>query len=205
MTGRGRQGDELRAQFIANRERVRSWMGAWEIPEIVWTDEFSEVPTSWIVPERDRASWLKRHAPFLDQYDWLLFGRPLTPGVREVRVRWHFGAAHRFEELDLTIVSVCDPEYLAEKLTLAVHRAGLKGWRDEDAPPLYQWLLEGVRTTPLDNAVRGNKRSGFVLLNFTRFPTSDGDVIVRVTATETDRALDGSPLDGDGVSIPPPP
>ena len=205
MTGRRRQGDELRAQFMANRERVRSWLGAWEIPEIVWTDEFSEVPSPWIVPERDRASWLKRHAPFLDEYDWMFFGRPLTPGVREVRVQWHFGAAHRFEKLDLTIISVCDPGYLAEKLTLAVHHAGLKGWRPEDAQPLYQWLVDGVSTTPLDDGVRGSKRSGFVLLNLTRFPTSDGDVIVRLTAVETDRALDGSPLDGDGVSIPPAP
>ncbi|MEO3779506.1 hypothetical protein ABGB16_22225 [Micromonospora sp. B11E3] len=202
MLRRRRQHDELRAKFVANRERVRSWLETWEIPEVVWTDEFNEIPSPWVVLERDRESWLKRHAPFMDAYDWMFFGRPLTPGVREVRVRWQFGAAHRFEELDLTIVSVCDPAYLAEKLTLAVHRARLKGWRDEDAQPLHQWLVEGVRTTPLNNAVRGSKRSGFVLLNFTRFPTSDGDVSVQLTAVETDRALDGSPLDGDGISIP---
>lgn len=162
MTGRGNQGDELRARFTANRERVRSWTGAWEIPEIVWTDEFSEVPSPWIVPERERASWLKRHAPFLDEYDWMFLGRPLTPGVREVRVQWHFGAAHRFEKLDLTIISVCDPGYLAEKLTLAVHHAGLKGWRAEDAQPLYQWLVDGVGTTPVDNGVRGDRAEAYL-------------------------------------------
>ncbi|EWM63797.1 MULTISPECIES: hypothetical protein [Micromonospora] len=201
MTGR-RQRDELRAAFLANRERVRTWLDAWEIPEVVWTDEFNEIPLPWIVREQDRESWLKHHAPFLDAYDWLFVGRPLTPGVREVRALWHFGPAHRFAELDLTITSVCDPEYLAEKLTLAVHHAGLKGWRDADAQPLYQWLVEGVHTMPLGNGVRGSNRSGFVLLRFSRFPTSDGDVIVRLTAAETDRALDGSPLDDDGVSVP---
>ncbi|MEU1844170.1 hypothetical protein [Micromonospora sediminicola] len=202
MFGRRRQHDELRARFLANRDRVRSWREAWEIPEVVWADEFNEVPSPWIVLEKDRASWLTLHAPFMDAYDWMFFGRPLTPDVREVRVRWQFGAGHRFAELDLTIVSVCDPAYLAEKLTLAIHHAGLKGWRDEDAQPVYQWLVEGVSTTPLDNGVRGNKRSGFVLLRFSRFPTSDGDVAVRLTVVETDRALDGSPLDADGVSIP---
>ncbi|WP_433346323.1 hypothetical protein [Micromonospora sp. CA-111912] len=199
---RHRQHDELRAKFLANRDRVRAWLAAWEIPEVVWTDDFNEVPMPWVVPEQDRKSWLKSRAPFIDAYDWMFVGRPLTPGVRRVQARWHFGAAHRFEELDLTIVSVCDPGYLAEKLTLAVHHARLRGWRDEDAQPLHQWLVEGVRTTPLNNGVRGNNRLGFVLLNFTRFPAPDGDVSVQLTAVETDRALDGSPLDGDGVSIP---
>jgi hypothetical protein len=199
MAGRSHQHDELRARFVANRERVRSWMEAWEIPEVVWTEEFSEIPRPWVVVERDRKRWLKDHAPFLDEYDWLLIGRPLSPGVREVRVLWHFGAAHRFGKLDLTIVSPCDPEYLAEKLALAVHHADLRGWRPEDAEPVYRWLIEGVRTVPLDDAVRGHTRSGFVLLNFTRFPTTEGDVAVRLTAVETDRALDGSPLDADGI------
>lgn len=195
--------DELRAKFLANRERVRSWFEAWDIPEVVWTEDFNEVPSPWLVLEGDRERWLKRHAPFMDEYDWMFFARPLTPGVREVRALWRFGAAHRFAELDLTIVSVCDPEYLAEKLTMAVHHAGLRGWRDEDAQPVYEWLVEGVSTRPLGNGVRGSTRSGFVLLNFSRFPTSDGDVAVRLTAVETDRALDGSPLDENGVSIPP--
>jgi hypothetical protein len=201
MFERRRRHDEFRARYLANRDRVRSWREAWEIPEVVWADEFNEIPWPWIVLEKDRKSWLRIHAPVMDTYYWMFFGRPLTPGVREVRAQWQFGAGHRFAELDLTIVSVCDPAYLAEKLTLAVHHARLKGWRDEDARPVYEWLVEGVGTTPLDNAVRGNKRSGFVLLTFNRFPTSDGDVAVRLTAVETDRALDGSPLDADGVSI----
>ncbi|WFE35612.1 hypothetical protein [Micromonospora sp. WMMD975] len=195
--------DESPATFLANRERVRSWLDAWEIPEIVWTDEFSEIPRPWVVAERDRKRWLRDHAPHLDAYQWMFVGRPLTPGVRKVRALWHFGAGHRFDKLELTIISVCDPAYLAEKLTLAVHHAALKGWQEEDAQPVYQWLVEGVNTRPLDNAVRGNKRLGFVLLHFTRFPTSDGDVTVSLTAVETDRAMDGSLLDANGVSIPP--
>ena len=202
MFGRRRRHEELRAKFLTNRDRVRSWWEEWEIPEVVWADEFNEVPSSWIVLEQDRESWLKHDAPVMDAYDWSFFGRPLTPGIREVRLRWQFGAGHRFEELDLTIVSVCDPAYLAEKLTLAVHQARLKGWRDEDAQSVYQWLVEGVGVTPLGDAVWGNNRSGFVLLKFSRFPASDGNVIVQLTAVETDRAQDGSPLDADGVSIP---
>jgi hypothetical protein len=42
VTMGGHQRDELRARFLANRERVRSWLEAWDIPEVVWTDEFSE-------------------------------------------------------------------------------------------------------------------------------------------------------------------
>ncbi|MBU8860830.1 MULTISPECIES: hypothetical protein [unclassified Micromonospora] len=202
MFGRRRRHEELRAKFLANRDRVRSWWEDWEIPEVVWADEFNDVPAPWIVLEQDRENWLKTHAPVSDTYFWMFLGRPLTPGVREVRVRWQFGAGHRFEELDVTIVSVCDPSYLAEKLTLAVHQARLKGWREEDAQPVYQWLVEGVGMTPLDNAVRGTQRMGFVLMTFSRFPDTDGDVIVRLTAVETDRAQDGSPLDADGVSIP---
>ncbi|MEV0005380.1 hypothetical protein AB0H28_24260 [Micromonospora sp. NPDC050980] len=196
---------DLRAKFVANREQVRSWLEAWEIPEIVWTDEFNEIPAPWVVVERDGKSWLRDNAPVVDAYHWMFVGRPLTPGVRKVQALWHFGAGHRFEKLELTITSVCDPGYLAEKLTLAVHHGRLEGWRQEDAQPLYQWLVEGVNTRPLDNAVRGNKRLGFILLSFTRFPTGDGDVAVSLTAVETDRALDGSLLDDNGVSIPPAP
>lgn len=202
MFGRRRRHEELRAKFLTNRDRVRSWWEDWEIPEVVWADEFNDVPSPWIVLEQDRESWLRIHAPVTDTYFWMFRGRPLTPGVREVPARWQFGAGHRFEELDLAIVSVCDPAYLAEKLTLAVHQARLKGWRDEDAQPVYQWLVEGVGMTPLGNAVRGTKRLGFVLMTFSRFPDTDGNVIVRLTAVETDRAQDGSPLDADGVSIP---
>ncbi|MGV9766445.1 hypothetical protein [Micromonospora tulbaghiae] len=202
MFGRRRRHEELRAKFLTNRDRVRSWWEDWEIPEVVWADEFNDVPSPWIVLEQDRESWLRIHAPVTDTYFWMFRGRPLTPGVREVRARWQFGAGHRFEELDLTIASVCDPAYLAEKLTLAVHQARLKGWRDEDAQPVYQWLVEGVGMTPLGNGVRGTKRLGFVLMTFSRFPDTEGNVIVRLTAVETDRAQDGSPLDADGVSIP---
>ncbi|MFJ8582898.1 hypothetical protein [Micromonospora sp. NPDC093277] len=171
----------------------------------MWVDEFNEVPSPWIVLERDRDNWLKDHAPFLDTYDWMFFGRPLTPGIREVRAIWRFGAGHRFESFELTITSACDPGYLAEKLTTAIHHARLKGWREEDAQPLHQWLVEGVSTRPLNDSVRGNKRSGFVLMEFIRFPTRDGDVMVSLNAVETDRALDGSPLADDGGAIPPAP
>lgn len=38
-----RETDALRAEFVANRETVRSWTARWECPEVEWPP-FDEVP-----------------------------------------------------------------------------------------------------------------------------------------------------------------
>jgi hypothetical protein len=192
-----REGDELRAKFVANREKVRTWTSRWDCPEVEWP-AFDEVPHPWVVLPRERGQWLERHAPFLDEYRWLLEARPVANGVHEVSGQWEFGPGHAFQRLTLRFRSVLDPEYLAEKLALGIHAAGLKGWQDDDVHGMYDWLLEGTRHCANSGAVRGKHRTGFLLNEMSCLSISRSEVITETRTTLTDTALDGTPLNADG-------
>ena len=204
--------DELRAKFLANREKVRSWVADWDCPEIAWL-EVSAIPLPWVVGEEGEQTWLEHQAPFMDQYQWLLEARPLARGVTHVRGDWRFAEGHEFERLEIHTRTVADPEYLAEILTLGVNAAALKGWTQADTQPVYEWLFEGFDRRPMENMVTGRHRSGFILLDFMRSPAvmvragavvrpSRTEINVRLRLTLTTTDLGGSPLDSNGEPIP---
>jgi hypothetical protein len=149
--------------------------------------------------ERD---WFERHAPFLDEYHWLLEGRPLADGITEFSGAWWFAAGHEFERLELRTRTVAHPGYLAERLATGVHAAGLKGWTDADLRPFHEWLFEGLDTRPMDDGVRGQTRFGFVLAELLRVPLATATGIgVALTVRLTGTALDGTPLNSDGEPV----
>ena len=204
--------DELRAKFVTNREKVRSWVANWDCPEIAWS-EVPAIPSPWVVGKGEEWTWLKHHAPFMDQYQWFLEARPLAQGVTHVRGNWWFGEGHEFKELEIQTRTVADPEYLAEALTLGVNAAALKRWTEADAQPVYEWLFEGLDSRPMGHGVTGRIRSGFILLDFARMPALDivpntspshsrTEIRVRLRLTLTNTALDGSPLDSNAKPIP---
>lgn len=192
-----RAADELRAKFVANREKVRSWTARWECPEVEWP-AFPEVPRPWLVSPREQGRWMDLHAPFMDEYQWFLEGRPVAQGVAEVWARWEFGAGHEFECLTIHFRSVLDPDYLAEKLALGIQAAALKGWQDDDVHGLYDWLREGVNHCVGSGMVRGTHRTGFLVSEMTCAAVSRTEVITEARTTLTDTALDGTPLNADG-------
>lgn len=198
MFGRGkrRHVEELRAKYIANWEQVRSWVADWDCPEVAWPD----VPANeGFRGEESERAWIERHAPFLDEYHWLVVGRPLTEGITEFTGLWWFGAGHEFERLEIRTKTVADPRYLAERLTTCVHAAGLKGWRDADLQPFYEWLFEGLDSRPMTQGVKGRTRFGFVLVDLLRVGLSlTPGIGVQLTVTLTDTAFDGTPLNSDG-------
>lgn len=193
--------NELRELFIANRARARAWVTNWDCPEIAWP-AVPAVPTSWSVIEGHEEAWLKRHAPFMDQYHWFLEAEPLEQGITHVRGNWWFGRGHEFERLEFRTRTVADPPYLAEMLSLGVNAAGLKGWSAADTQFVHEWLLDGLDSRPMSNGVKGRNRIGFVLLDFFRTPHSRTEINVQLDVTLTDAALDGSPLDGSGEPAP---
>lgn len=196
---RRRDSDELRARFVANREKVRSWTARWECPEVEWP-AFSEVPLPWVIAPREQGRWLDRHAPFMDEYRWLLVSRPVAEGVNELQGLWEFGAGHEFERLTIRFRSVLDPDYLAEKLALGIRAADLKGWQDDDVHDLYGWLRDGVTQCTDSGMVRGKHRTGFLLSEMTCAVASRTEVITETRTTLTNTALDGTPLNADGRS-----
>ncbi|MGK5531266.1 hypothetical protein [Streptomyces sp. URMC 129] len=191
----------LRARFLANREKVRSWFAGWECPEIEWP-EFREVPLPWVVARGEEQRWLEHHAPFMDTYLWLLQARSPQRGISQVRASWSFGAGHAFDRLEIGFRSWADPDYLAEKLALGAHAAALRGWREEDVRELHAWLFQGLDSRPMGDGVRGQKRIGFVLCHLVRAPVSRTEIAARLRVTLTDTALDGSPLDAEGRTLP---
>ena len=195
--------DELRARYLANREKVRSWLADWDCPEVEWPP-VEDVPSSCGVGRGGAARWLDRHAPFLQEYRWFLEGRPRAEGVSQAWAWWQFGAGHEFERLEVEFRSYADPPYLAEKLALAADAAALKGWRrdGDDVQALYAWLLEGLDSRPMDEMVHGNKRTGFVLFDILRSPHPTNEVSARLRMTLTTTALDGTPLDEHGEARP---
>jgi hypothetical protein len=204
MTRRSQQQDanELRARFLANREKVRSWTTGWHCPEIEWP-AFREIPLPWVVREGESQQWLERNAPFMGQYQWVLEARPLPgTGLSQVRGHWSFGAGHRFERLEIECQSVAEPAYLAELLALAAHAAALKGWREDDLHGLHAWLFKGLDTRPIADLVRGQRRTGLILFELERRPTqvTENEIRAGLTMTLTNTTLDGSPLDPQGLS-----
>jgi hypothetical protein len=195
-----RQVEDLRARYLANWHQVRSWVANWDCPEVAWPD----VPANpFFTGEEGERAWIEQHAPFQDEYHWIVVGRPLADGITEFTGSWWFGEGHEFERLEFRTNTVADPPYLAERLATGVHAAALKGWRDDDLQPLYEWLLEGLDTRPLTEGVRGRTRFGFVVVDLLRVPTVLAPGIgVQLTVTLTDTAFDGTPLDADGVARP---
>lgn len=148
MSHRDRQrADELRAKFIANREKVRSWIADWDCPEIVWP-EVPAVPLPVGVAKGGEQAWLKHRAPFMDRYQWLLEARSVTQGVAHVWAYWQFREGHELERLEIHTRTVADPEYLAEALTLGVNAAALKGWREADAQSVLNGSLKDSTSDP---------------------------------------------------------
>ncbi|MFJ7906964.1 hypothetical protein [Kitasatospora sp. NPDC096204] len=192
-----READEARAKFIANREKVRSWTGRWECPEVDWP-AFEEVPSPWLVLPRERDRWLDLDAPFMERYDWLLEATPRANGVDELWALWEFGAGHEFERLTIRFRTVLDPEYLAEKLALGIEAAAFDGWQDGDAQSAYDWLCEGIGSLVGSGMVRGKHRLGFVLLEMTCAAVGRTTVITELRASLTTTSLDGRPLKPDG-------
>lgn len=189
--------DELRAKFVANREKARSWAERWECPEVEWP-AFPEVPSPWAIGPREHDRWLDRYAPFMNEYQWFLEARPVAAGVNELRASWEFGAGHDFERLTMRFRSVLDPNYLAEKLALGIRAAALKGWQDDDVHDLYDWLHEGVNECVGTSMVRGKFRVGFLLCEMTCAAVSRTEVITEARTTLTDTALDGASLNAGG-------
>jgi hypothetical protein len=184
--GKRRHADELRARYIANWEQVRSWVADWDCPEVAWPD----VPANQFSAGRG-------------EYHWLVVGRPLAEGITEFTGCWWFGAGQEFERLEIRTKTVADPQYLAERLATCVHAAGLKGWRDDDLQPLFEWLFEGLDTRPMSKGVTGRTRFGFVLIDIVRMPLFlTPGIGVQLTVTLTGTALDGTPLDSDGEAHP---
>lgn len=194
--------DELRAKFIANRERVRTWMANWECPEIEWP-KFREVPFPWVIGRGEEQQWLKRHAPFMNEYRWSMEARPMAEGITYVRAHWRFGNGHEFDGLAIEFLSFADPPYLAERLTTGAHTASLKSWRADDVHDLYTWLFEGLDSRPMNDMVRGQKRTGLILFKLLRSPDiQTKGIFSRLSLTMTNTALDGSPLDDEGGTLP---
>jgi len=204
MIHRSRRQDanELRARFLANRNKVRSWTAEWHCPEVEWP-AFREIPWPWVVHRGEEEQWLERHAPFMGEYRWLLEARPVAgTGVSQVGGHWFFGGGHKFERLEIEFQSVADPPYLAEMLALGVHAAGLEGWHQDDVQGLHVWLLEGLDSRPISDLVEGRRRTGVILFELRRrpAPAADNEIHARLTMTLTNTTLDGSPLDAKGQS-----
>ncbi|MFC8718801.1 hypothetical protein [Kitasatospora sp. NPDC057198] len=193
-----READEARAKFLANRERVRSWTGRWECPEVVWP-AFEEVPGPWVALPGERDRWLELHAPSLERYDWFLEATPVVDGVEELWALWEFRAGHEFERLTIRFESVHDPEYLAERLALGVEAAAFEDWQDGDAQSVHEWLLDGIGGVESPGRmVQGKHRVGFVLLEMSCAVASSTDVTTELRVSPTTTSLDGRPLKPDG-------
>ncbi len=187
MFRRSRRRDtaERRAKFIANRERVRSWIGDWEFPEVEWLD-FCDFPDDWRTLAKD-PMWLEHYGPVMDEYEymWTLEARPVTPGITEAVATWQFGKGHRFDYLEIEIRGVPDPTYLAEKLALGVHAAALEGWQEEDLQGLHTWLSAAIDSCPMDYPVRGQRRSGSVMFELECWPRDRTEITVILRTTLT--------------------
>ncbi|WP_405059295.1 hypothetical protein OG474_42130 [Kribbella sp. NBC_01505] len=191
--------DELRAKFVANRERVRAWTTQWYCPEVDWL-AFREFPYQCL-PSQERR-WLEQQAPFISEYEWFLEAKPHPgTGVGRVFGHWQFGPGHTFKQLDIEIRAWPDPQYLADRLARSVHAAGLGDWRDDDLPALFDWLLEGLQMMPLSQFIQGERRVGPTRFEIGRWPSAVDPEAIRATLAikPTTTTLAGSTLSADDL------
>jgi hypothetical protein len=175
--------------LAGNRERVRRFRAAWNIPEVVW-EERTNTPAD---PGRADRS-LRVEQP----YNWALIGEGIVTGLTSVVAKWQFSADHEFEALYLQVESAGDPDYLAEKLSLAAEAAAFPSWQRGDLRSLDDWIGDLSGTLPASRIVSGYKRLGFVLFDLRRFPLPSGGFATTMNVTLTDTALNGTPLGRGG-------
>lgn len=197
MSRRRERADELRAMFVANRERVRSWVADFDVPGVSWPG-VPRIPAPWVVPERDERRWLERYAPHLDDYRWSLAASPATADVATLEGSWWFGPGHGFLRLEIVARTAPVRRYLAATLAAGVHAAALRGWSDGDEQLVEEWLHTLFGRLRMGRWVRERFRVGHVSVEATAFADRPGEVTVQLVVTETDAAGDGSPLDEEG-------
>jgi hypothetical protein len=173
--------------FAGNSERVRRFRDAWDVPEVAWDEKFSEpLPGG---AEAGRAD---------HPYHWLVTGDSTVIGLKWVVAEWRFTARHEFESLELRIESALDPDYLAEKLSLAAEAAQFPDWQPGDLPSLHDWIGDLTSTRPAGLTVSGYKRLGLLLFDLRRFPLPPSGAATTMKVTLTDKTLDGTPLNRRG-------
>lgn len=86
-------------------------------------------------------------------------------GLTKVVAEWQFSADHEFEALELRIDCLGDPDYLAEKLSLAAGAAAFPGWQPGDLASLRAWIRDMTDMQPHSKPVGAYKRLGFVLFD----------------------------------------
>ena len=183
----------MQAKFFANREQVRRFQAAWNVPEVVWDKPIDTLTLGFAEPATANR-WLRDRKP----YKWLVSGEPRVSGLTKVLAEWQFSADHEFEALELRIDSLCDPGFLAEKLSLAADAASFPGWQPADLLSLRNWIRDMTDMKPHSKTVGGYKRLGFVLFDLDRILGVTSGVSTFLKITLTDKALDGTPLNHGG-------
>ena len=81
--------------FVANRDRVRSWLDDWDFPEVAWPMA-SAIPSPWVVAPGPQQMWWQ-DGDAEATHRWLLRRRAV---MRDDRVRWSGNALVILRSID---------------------------------------------------------------------------------------------------------
>ena len=87
---------ELRAMFVANRDRVQSWPTNWDFPEVAWP-EISAIPSPYgVLPDEERDVGSSSARLTCLNTGWLLEPRPLHHQHQPGRLLFVFVEVSRY-------------------------------------------------------------------------------------------------------------
>lgn len=185
-----------------NREQATAWLDDWRFPQVRWERPLPEFPAPYRGFSRDQLAMFEQiFAASDDGYHWIVVGEPEIPDIAEVHGVWEFDAHHAFQRLQVQLVIVADPDFIAAVCVDCMRASGIDTLADlaEDhagAQHYRDWFARMIVTACDSGGASGTGRRDRTRIGFRCLATAlhPGMVAVVLELTPTQHTLDGTPL-----------
>ncbi|CCF62752.1 hypothetical protein [Nocardia cyriacigeorgica] len=197
----GQPGANHWAHISRNREQAAEWLDSWQFPHMRW-EPLPEFPSPYLGFSRDQFDAFEHiFSASGEYYQWIVTGQPQIGEIAEAHGAWEFNAQHAFQRLQVQVVVIPDPDFIAAVYVdcmrasridtladLAEDRTGAQHYRD--------WFARMVVTACDSGGASGTGRRDRTKIGFQCMATAlhPGMVATVLELTPTQHTLDGSPL-----------
>lgn len=196
-----------------NREQAAEWLDSWQFPHVRWERPLPEFPSPYLGFSREQLDVFERmFSASGDYYQWIVAGQPEIAEIAEAHAVWEFNAQHAFQLLQVQLVLIPDPDFIAAVCVDCMRASGVDTLADlaEDhagAQHYHDWFARMVVTACDSGGASGTGRRDRTKIGFRCLATAShpGMVAAVLELTPTEHTLDGTPLSSLPEYAPEPP